>query len=69
MSAFRSREGFTNHGPDDPLGKLGIIDDSRYSYWFTDFHRSEGVTASTANDWTVTATGAAAVALQDEDGG
>lgn len=69
MSAFRNREGFTNHGPDDPLAKFGIIDPSRYSYWFSDFHRSEGITASTANDWTVTAAGACAVALQDADGG
>lgn len=69
MIPLRNAAGFTNHGPDDPLAKLGVIDQSRYSYWFTDFHRSEGITASTANDWTIAATGAAAVALQDEDGG
>jgi hypothetical protein len=69
MIPLRNAAGFTNHGPDDPLGKFGIIDDSRYSSWFTDFHRSEGITSSTANDWTITATGSATVALQDEDGG
>lgn len=69
MIPLRNAAGFSNHGPDDPLGKFGIIDDSRYSFWFSDFHRSEGITSSTANDWTVTATGAATVALADADGG
>lgn len=61
--------GFSNHGPGEPLHGFGIIDPTRYHYWFTDFHRSEGITASTANDWTLSTTGASAVALADAEGG
>ncbi|MCR4339894.1 MAG: hypothetical protein NUW01_08420 [Gemmatimonadaceae bacterium] len=69
MIPLRNAAGFSNHGPDDPLAKFGIIDPSRYHYWFSDFHRSEGIEAATANDWTITSAGGGAVALADEDGG
>lgn len=69
MIPLRNDAGFTNHGPGEPLANFGLIDGSKYHYWFSDFHQSEGITASTAGDWTVTKTGASAVALADAEGG
>lgn len=70
---FRAQSGFTNHGPDEPFGKLGVLDPFRYHVWFTDFDRTEGIGTTTGNDWTITKTqaggGNAAVALADAGGG
>ena len=69
MLPFRSDAGFSNHGPGEPLFGFGLIDASKFHCWFSDFHQSEGITASTAGDWTVTKVGGSAVALADADGG
>ena len=65
----RSVSGFTNHEPADPLGQFGILDQFKYTVWFTDFHLSEGVTAATGTGWTVTKDGSPTVALADAAGG
>lgn len=69
----RHENGVSDSRRVSPLGMFPFLDPTRFSTWYTDFHRSEGVTASTANDWTISKTeagsGDAAVSLDDAAGG
>lgn len=65
----RNESGFSSSRHGDPLYGFGFLDPFKFCTWFTDFLRSEGLGATTANDWTVTKAGTGAPALADADGG
>lgn len=69
----RHENGISDSKRVSPLGMFPFLDPTRFSTWYTDFHRSEGISASTGNDWTVSKTeagaGDAAVSLDDAANG